>query len=130
MYILFEGRLDTVSVYKFMLCNVGFWLWSRNAKKTYLSDYINYFKNTAEILNNATQEGGQTQLITGEFGMTWYTGKFIYLNNAYWQKNYSIVLDYLKDNAVLLVIGIYLSEHIEVSNLIFMFLSFPSKNRI
>ncbi|XP_048762961.2 carbohydrate sulfotransferase 15-like isoform X2 [Ostrea edulis] len=44
----------------------GFWLWSRNAKKTYLSDYINYFKNTAEILNNATQEGGQTQLITGD----------------------------------------------------------------
>ncbi|XP_061192047.1 carbohydrate sulfotransferase 15-like [Saccostrea echinata] len=44
----------------------GYWLWSASMMKTYFSDYVNYFSNTAALLNNATRKDGKTKLITGD----------------------------------------------------------------
>lgn len=44
----------------------GYWLWSSNARRTYLSNYIHYFDNLALRLNNISQKKGKTQLVTGD----------------------------------------------------------------
>ncbi|XP_061191811.1 carbohydrate sulfotransferase 15-like [Saccostrea echinata] len=44
----------------------GYWLWSASMMKTYFSDYVNYFSNTAALLNNAKRKDGKTKLITGD----------------------------------------------------------------
>eukprot|EP00105_Crassostrea_gigas_P041521 XP_019925669.1 PREDICTED: carbohydrate sulfotransferase 15 isoform X2 [Crassostrea gigas] len=44
----------------------GYWLWSSNARRTYLSNYIHYFNNLALRLNNISQKKGKTQLVTGD----------------------------------------------------------------
>lgn len=45
---------------------IGYWLWSSNARRTYLSNYIHYFNNLALRLNNISQKKGKTQLVTGK----------------------------------------------------------------